>query len=43
MDVIRDATADDLGRINEINNRTIIDSHVSFDTVPFDLERRTLW
>lgn len=40
---IRDATPDDLDRINEIYNWTIVDNHVSFDTEPWDLEQRTAW
>jgi phosphinothricin acetyltransferase len=40
---IRDATPDDFGRINDIYNWTIVDNHVSFDTEPFDLERRRAW
>ena len=40
---IRDATVNDLERINEIYNWTIVDNHVSFDTEPFDLDRRRQW
>lgn len=43
MTVIRDATTDDFRRINDIYNWTIIDNHVSFDTEPFDLDRRRAW
>ena len=41
--LIRDATPDDFGRINDIYNWTIVDNHVSFDTVPYDLESRAAW
>ena len=40
---IRDATPADFGRINEIYNWTIVNNHVSFDTEPWDLERREKW
>lgn len=40
---IRSATADDLPRINEIYNAYIVDSHVSFDTEPWDEEQRAAW
>jgi phosphinothricin acetyltransferase len=40
---IRPARVDDLVRINEIYNTTIVDSHVSFDMEPWDLERRLVW
>jgi len=40
---IRDATPADFRRINDIYNWTIVDNHVSFDTEPFDLERRRGW
>ncbi len=40
---VRDATDADLDRINEIYNWTIVDNHVSFDTEPFDLDRRRRW
>jgi phosphinothricin acetyltransferase len=44
MDVsIRPARSDDLERINEIYNHTVIDSHVSFDLEPWYLERRRRW
>jgi len=43
MALIRDATTDDFQRINEIYNWTIIDNHVSFDTEPFDVEKRKAW
>ena len=41
--VIRDATPADYPRINDIYNWTIVDNHVSFDTEPWDLARRTAW
>jgi len=41
--MIRDATEADLDAINEIYNWTIVDNHVSFDTEPFDTERRLAW
>lgn len=40
---IRDATPDDFERINTIYNWTIIDNHVAFDEVPWDLARRREW
>jgi len=40
---IRPARADDLERINEIYNTTVVDSHVSFDLEPWDLDRRRVW
>ena len=40
---IRPARVDDLERINEIYNTTIVDSHVSFDLEPWDLDRRLVW
>jgi phosphinothricin acetyltransferase len=40
---IRPARASDVARINEIYNRTIVDSHISFDTEPWDTERREEW
>jgi len=40
---IRDATPDDFERINEVYNWTIVDNHVSFNTEPWDVERRQLW
>lgn len=40
---IRDATPRDFQRINEIYNWTIVDNHVSFDTEPWDIVRRTEW
>ncbi len=43
MVVIRDATPLDFERINEIYTWTIVDNHVSFDTEPFDLARRSDW
>lgn len=41
--LIRDATPADFDRINTIYNWTIVDNHVSFDTEPWDLERRSQW
>jgi phosphinothricin acetyltransferase len=41
--VVRDATEADLERINAVYNQTIVDSHISFDTTPYDLERRRQW
>ena len=41
--LIRDATDDDLGAINRLYNTTIVDSHVSFDTEPWDDGRRQRW
>lgn len=41
--VIRPATEDDLAAINAIYNRYIVDSHVSFDADPWDMERRREW
>lgn len=41
--IIRDATAGDFERMNEIYNWTIVDNHVSFDTEPWDLARREAW
>lgn len=43
MVIIRDAVRADFQRINEIYNWTIVDNHVSFDTEPWDVERRRLW
>ena len=40
---IRPAREGDLGRINEIYNTTIVESHVSFDLKPWDVERRLRW
>ena len=40
---IRLADESDLGRINEIHNAYIVDSHVSFDVEPWDLEKRSSW
>jgi phosphinothricin acetyltransferase len=40
---IRPAREKDLERINEIYNTTIVESHVSFDLEPWDLERRLRW
>lgn len=41
--IIRDANPADFRRINEIYNWTIVDNHVSFDTEPFDLDKRRAW
>ena len=41
--VIRPATENDLDRINEIYNVYIVDSAISFDLEPWDLERRAAW
>ena len=43
MEVIRDAAPADFDRINEIYNWTIVDNHVSFDTEPWDRDRRAAW
>ena len=40
---IRPACASDLVRINEIYDHTVVDSHISFDLEPWDLERRQEW
>ena len=40
---IRPADESDLGRINEIYNAVMVDSHVSFDVEPWDLEERSTW
>jgi len=40
---IRQAAASDLEAINEIYNYCIVDSHISFDSEPWDLERRRAW
>lgn len=39
---IRDATADDLGRINDLYNTTV-ETHVSFDVDPWTIEDRQHW
>lgn len=41
--VIRHATENDLEAINDIYNRYIVDSHVSFDADAWDMERRREW
>jgi phosphinothricin acetyltransferase len=41
--VIRPARARDLARINEIYNVYIVDSPISFDLEPWDLEQRVAW
>lgn len=41
--MIRDATSDDLPRINELYNTTIVGTHVSFDVEPWDLDKRQAW
>lgn len=40
---IRPAEESDLGRINEIYNAFVVDSHVSFDVEPWDLDKRSAW
>ena len=40
---IRQAHASDLARINEIYDSTIIDTAISFDFEPWDMERRQEW
>jgi len=40
---VRDATPDDFERINTIYNCTIVDSHVSFESDPWDIARRREW
>ena len=40
---IRDCTPGDFERMNQIYNSTIVDSHVSFDVEPWDIERRQAW
>lgn len=40
---IRQARASDLVRINEIYDHTIVDSAISFDLEPWDMERRREW
>jgi phosphinothricin acetyltransferase len=40
---IRHATEADLDRITEIYDQYVVDSHVSFDTEPWSLERRREW
>lgn len=41
--VIRPATVDDAGRMNEIYNTVIVGSHVSFDTEPWTNDQRKAW
>ena len=41
--VIRPARERDLARINEIYNVYIVDSPISFDLEPWDLEQRAAW
>ena len=41
--VARPAIRSDLGRISEIYNAYIVDSHTSFDTEPWTLEQRRAW
>ena len=41
--VIRPARESDLARINEIYNVYIVDSPISFDLEPWDLEQRAAW
>jgi len=40
---IRAAAPDDLGRINEIYNGYIVDSHISFDLDPWSIDQREAW
>ena len=40
---VRVATRNDLGRINEIYNEYIVDSHTSFDTEAWTLSQRAEW
>lgn len=40
---IRQAHASDLARINEIYDSTIVDTAISFDLEPWDMERRHEW
>jgi len=40
---IRDATPADLPQINALYNATIVNSHISFDVEPWDLETRERW
>lgn len=40
---IRPATIDDASGVNLIYNEFIVESHVSFDTVPWTDEKRVLW
>lgn len=40
---IRPARQDDLARINEIYNGYIVDSPISFDLEPWNLEQRAAW
>ncbi len=40
---IRQARANDLARINEIYDHTIVDSAISFDLELWDMERRNEW
>ncbi len=40
---IRAADESDLERINEIYNAVMVDSHVSFDVEPWDLDKRSSW
>lgn len=41
--MIRLATVEDAGRMNEIYNTVIVDSHVSFDTEPWTTDQRRAW
>jgi phosphinothricin acetyltransferase len=41
--LIRDGTPEDFERVNDIYNWTIVNNHVSFDTEPWDVERRERW
>ncbi len=40
---IRAATTEDVARLNAIYSQYIVDSHVSFDTVPWTDEARVAW
>ena len=40
---IRQANERDLARINEIYDHTIVDTAISFDLEPWDIERRRQW
>ncbi len=42
-ELIRDATLDDADQLNEIYNQYIVDSHVSFDTIPWTQPERESW
>jgi phosphinothricin acetyltransferase len=40
---VRPATEDDLAAINDIYNHYVVDSHVTFDLEPVDMEARRKW